>query len=134
MSPRTLMALLREWATHNGSKRDVYWPTGEHVRLRMRLIKEEYDEVREELVKFLPNPTDGSRPHLAKELADLVYVVYGTAAELGIDLDEAVLRVHASNMTKEPGTDGGKAVKGAGYVPPYMDDFGPVEGSVEDAA
>ena len=35
-----------------------------------------------------------------KELADLVYVCYQYAANMGWDLDEAMFRVHQSNMSK----------------------------------
>jgi NTP pyrophosphatase (non-canonical NTP hydrolase) len=35
-----------------------------------------------------------------KELADLVYVCYQYAENLGWDLDEALNRVHLSNMSK----------------------------------
>lgn len=37
---------------------------------------------------------------IAKELADLVYVAYGTAITYGIDLDEVLKAVHESNMSK----------------------------------
>ncbi len=64
--------------------------------------------------------------HVAKELADLVYVTYGTAVSLGINLDEAVRRVHASNMSKR-NPDGtvsyrpdGKVLKPPTYQPPDM--------------
>lgn len=63
---------------------------------------------------------------VAKELADLVYVVYGTAVSLGIDLDEALRRVHASNMSKR-NPDGtvteradGKILKPDTYQAPDM--------------
>ena len=61
--------------------------------LRHSLIKEEAKEVLEEL-------ESRNRAGIAKELADLVYVCYGTAITLGIDLDEAIRRVHDSNMSK----------------------------------
>ena len=35
-----------------------------------------------------------------KELSDLVYVCYQYAANMGWDLDEAMFRVHQSNMSK----------------------------------
>jgi len=38
--------------------------------------------------------------HELKELADLVYVIYGYALARGWDLDEAVRRVHKNNMTR----------------------------------
>ena len=64
-----------------------------------------------------------------KELADLVYVCYQYAANLGWDLDEALDRVHVSNMSKL-GADGkpiyredGKVLKGPNYQPPTLTDL-----------
>jgi len=64
-----------------------------------------------------------------KELADLVYVCYQYAASQEWDLDEAMHRVHQSNMSKL-GEDGkpiyradGKVLKGPNYQPPYIDDL-----------
>ena len=64
-----------------------------------------------------------------KELADLVYVCYQYAANLGWDLDEAMDRVHKSNMSKldEYGKpilrDDGKVLKGPNYTPPNLEDL-----------
>lgn len=62
--------------------------------------------------------------NVAQELADCVYVLYGTSLCYGIDLDAVVAEVHASNMTKL-GADGkpivndaGKVLKGPNYVKP----------------
>jgi predicted HAD superfamily Cof-like phosphohydrolase len=64
-----------------------------------------------------------------KELADLVYVCFQYAENLGWDLDEALDRVHKSNMTKL-GADGkpirredGKVLKGPNYQPPTLTDL-----------
>ena len=64
-----------------------------------------------------------------KELADLVYVAYQMAASQDWDLDEAMRRVHQSNMSKL-GEDGkpiyradGKVLKGPNYKPPYLNDL-----------
>jgi len=64
-----------------------------------------------------------------KELADLVYVCFQYAENLGWDLDEALDRVHESNMTKL-GEDGkptrredGKVLKGPNYQPPNLTDL-----------
>lgn len=87
--------------------------------LRTVLIKEEYAEVLEAT----------EAPEMLKELADLVYVTYGFAATFGWDLDEAVRRVHASNMSKL-GVDGdviyredGKVLKGPNYEEPNLTDL-----------
>ena len=68
-------------------------------------------------------------PSQLKELADLVYVCYQYAASQEWDLDEALHRVHDSNMSKL-GNDGkpiyrpdGKVLKGPNYKPPYLDDL-----------
>ena len=64
-----------------------------------------------------------------KELADLVYVCYQYAANMGWDLDEAMYRVHESNMSKldEDGKpiyrEDGKVLKGPNHAPPYLEDL-----------
>jgi predicted HAD superfamily Cof-like phosphohydrolase len=94
------------------------------VNFRMRLIEEEFNEVLEAAVD-LPE----HKAAILKELADLAYVIYGTAEAFGWDLDEAVKRVHESNMSKL-GEDGkpiyredGKVLKGPNYREPYLEDL-----------
>ncbi len=64
-----------------------------------------------------------------KELADLVYVCYQYAENMGWFLDEALDRVHKSNMSKLD-KDGkpiyredGKVLKGPDYKPPNLEDL-----------
>jgi predicted HAD superfamily Cof-like phosphohydrolase len=100
---------------------------------RINLITEEYEEVSEALVHLEDtrlNLTSSSmfeaRAELAKELADLLYVVYGTAEELGIPLEEVFQAVHQSNMSKvwPDGTvkrnDFGKVLKPPTYTKPDL--------------
>ena len=58
-------------------------------------------------------------PNIAKELADLLYVVYGTAVSYGIDLEPVFQEVQRSNMSKVGGykREDGKWVKPATYSP-----------------
>ena len=70
-----------------------------------------------------------NRANCLKELADLVYVCYQYAENMGWDLDEAMYRVHESNMSKL-GEDGkpiyrkdGKVLKGPNYEPPNLEDL-----------
>lgn len=56
-------------------------------------------------------------PAVAHELADVVYVAYGSAHSLGIPLDDVIAEVHRSNRTRTLRPDG-KMVKGPGYRPP----------------
>ncbi|MGB0909173.1 MAG: MazG nucleotide pyrophosphohydrolase domain-containing protein [Nitrospirales bacterium] len=80
--------------------------------LRMRLIQEEFDELQEAM-------KDKDLPSIAKELADLLYVVYGTAVSCGIDMEPVFTEVHRSNMSKVGGhkREDGKWVKPATYSP-----------------
>lgn len=88
--------------------------------LRFALIDEEFREYREA----------NSLENIAKELADLLYVVLGTAVEHGIvKFDEIFSEVHRSNMSKL-GEDGkpiyredGKVLKGPNYTPPDLSRF-----------
>ena len=75
---------------------------------------------------FRSNPR--AREHALKELADLVYVCFQMAAAFGWELDEALDRVHKSNLSKL--VDGlplkredGKVIKGPNYEPPYLVDL-----------
>jgi len=94
--------------------------------LRLSLIKEEYKEVKKVLDTTRSQYEEIDRSALAKELADLLYVTYGTALVFNIDLDTALLEVHKSNMSKL-GDDGkpirredGKILKGKNYKEPDM--------------
>lgn len=104
----------------------------EAIDLRFRLIHEETGEVLMALERLrwhaeaTPRRDSKGWQAVAKELADLLYVVYGTADVLGIPLPQVYSRVHASNMTKL-GRDGkaikdegGKVLKGPNYEEPDM--------------
>ena len=70
-----------------------------------------------------------NRANCLKELADLVYVCYQYAENMGWDLDEAMYRVHESNMSKldEEGKpiyrEDGKVLKGPNYKQPQLEDL-----------
>lgn len=107
---------------------------------RYRLIKEEFDELAVEIADVATEPWKGegkkkyskaNRERLLKEMADLVYVLYGTAVAMGMDLDEALRRVHASNMSKLPPDgvvlrrDDGKVLKPSTYREPDLRNITP---------
>ncbi|MET8947260.1 MazG nucleotide pyrophosphohydrolase domain-containing protein [Streptomyces sp. NPDC004542] len=84
---------------------------------RGELLAEEAAEVAEVSVT-------GPLDRLAHELADVVYVAYGTALVHGIDLDQVIAEIHRANMSKL-GPDGqtarradGKVLKGEHYRAP----------------
>lgn len=78
-----------------------------------------HDEEHAELVEALEL---GDLSGIARELADVVYVAYGTAHAYGIDLDAALAEVHRANMQKArgPRRADGKALKPPDFVPPDM--------------
>ena len=92
------------------------------------LIVEEFKEFLEaEGLLFRKN--NNIHAEALKELADLVYVCYQYAENMGWFLDEALDRVHISNMSKL-GEDGepvyredGKVLKGPNYKPPDLTDL-----------
>ena len=94
------------------------------LRLRMKLIEEEYNEVRDELSR---ESLDLERT--TAELADLMYVVLGTAVSLGLPIIEVFNEIHRANMSKL-GSDGkpiyredGKVLKGPNFKPADLRKF-----------
>ena len=96
--------------------------------MQKNLIVEEFKEFLEaEGMLFRDNA--GFREDALKELSDLVYVCYQYAANMKWDLDEALRRVHLSNMSKldEDGKptyrEDGKVLKSKNYLPPTLTDL-----------
>lgn len=86
--------------------------------LRVVLHEEEHAELIAELERVPPDPAK-----IARELADVVYVSYGTAWAHGIDLDAALAEIHRAAMDKmRVGVRraDGKILKPPGFVPPDM--------------
>jgi predicted HAD superfamily Cof-like phosphohydrolase len=108
-------------------------PSEEVIELRLSLMDEELHEVIDALGYYrhtddggheiLRDRLDRNLADIAKELADLLVVTYGTARAFGIPIDEVFDAVHRSNMSKL-GEDGkpirredGKVLKGPNYQP-----------------
>ena len=90
--------------------------------MQLALIAEEFEELKHAVAK---EPYENE----LKELADLVYVCFQYAENMEWDLEEALDRVHKSNMSKL-GLDGtpirradGKVLKGPNYKPPILNDL-----------
>jgi predicted HAD superfamily Cof-like phosphohydrolase len=81
--------------------------------LRVRLIQEEADE-------FAQAVAEGDVAEMVDALCDLLYVTYGAAVDLGVDLEPFFAEVHRSNMAKVGGRrrEDGKWLKPAGWMPP----------------
>lgn len=87
-------------------------PSDERVRLRANLILEECEETITSMFDCDTYPaysrwTDTDGPEVkvdmvkvADGLADMIYVIVGTALEFGIPLDKVWSEVHRSNMDK----------------------------------
>ena len=87
------------------------------------------DLIDEECKEFMYACENEGYEQELKELADLVYVCFQYAENMEWDLEEAMCRVHESNMSKL-GLDGkpirrsdGKVLKGPNYQPPKLDDL-----------
>ena len=105
-----------------------------NAQLRVALHTEEHKELIEALgdcregVSFSPGVSAYARRQLARELADVIYVAYGTAHAFAIDLDAALREVHRAAMSKIVRANGeppviradGKVLKPPEFVPPDM--------------
>ena len=96
--------------------------------MQKNLIVEEFKEFLEAEGLLFRNNNDLKADAL-KELSDLVYVCYQYAANMNWDLDEALRRVHESNMSKlgDGGKpiyrEDGKVLKSKNYKPPTLSDL-----------
>ena len=96
--------------------------------MQKHLIVEEFKEFLEAEHLLLKDFTRNKEDCL-KELADLVYVCYQYAANMNWDLDEAMDRVHKSNMSKLDDNgqpifrEDGKVLKSSNYQPPKLSDL-----------
>jgi len=85
--------------------------------IRRKLVEEETAELLEAL-------EGDDIVSIAREIADLVYVLYGMALTYGINLDATIAAVHSANMSKMSPDGGrrlrsdGKVLKGQNYRPP----------------
>ena len=103
-------------------------PTKDKRTYQKNLIVEEFKEFLE-AEGFLFRHGKNFQEESLKELADLVYVCYQYAENMGWLLDEALNRVHLSNMSKldKEGKpiyrEDGKVLKGPNYTPPNLTDL-----------
>ena len=90
--------------------------------LRLSLIKEELDELKEAM-------KNKDLLEVADALTDILYVTYGAGHAFGIDLDKCFEEVQNSNMSKldENGkpiyNESGKVMKGPKYFKPDLSKF-----------
>lgn len=100
----------------------------DQFNLQAKLIVEEYTEVIDALCIF-EQEDKTTHAELLKELADLVFVCYQMAENMGWNLDEAMYRVFQSNMSKLDDSgkpvrnEYGKVLKGTNYKLPDLSDL-----------
>lgn len=98
----------------------------EDKSLRMNLLKEEF-------IEYMEAEENADIVGVADALADMIYIIMGTAHSYNIPIEEIFNEVHATNMAKV-GSDGkvkrredGKILKPEGWTPPNLkgiiDDF-----------
>ena len=87
--------------------------------MRLNILEEEFNEYKAAV-------REGDLLEIADALADMKYVIEGTAHTYGIPLDELFSEVHRSNMSKL-GADGkplyrpdGKVLKGPNFESPRV--------------
>lgn len=114
---KTPMEMVKEYAKTSGQKPDA--------NLYAALIEEEFKEWFHEFIVYGTSDTNQ-----LKELADLLYVIYGYANARGWDLDEALRRVHENNLQRIYQDDGtikrredGKIVRNPNAPKVLLDDL-----------
>jgi len=100
-------------------KEKAEFPENKIVELRIDLIEEELNELKEAI-------KNKDIVEVADALTDILYVTYGAGHSFGLNLDECFDEVQRSNMSKlgEDGkpiyNDSGKVMKGPNYFAPNL--------------
>ena len=98
------------------------FPDNDTIVLRLELIQEELNELREAI-------GDANLVEVADALTDILYVTYGAGHAFGINLDKCFNEVQESNMSKldENGKpiyrEDGKILKGPNYFEPDLSKY-----------
>ena len=100
-------------------KEKAAFPKNKIVQLRINLIEEELNELKEAI-------KNNDIVEVADALTDILYVTYGAGHSFGVNLDKCFDEVQRSNMSKL-GEDGkpiynefGKVMKGPNYFSPNL--------------
>ena len=100
-------------------KEKAEFPENKIVQLRIDLIEEELNELKEAI-------KNKDIVEVADALTDILYVTYGAGHSFGVNLDDCFDEVQRSNMSKlgEDGkpiyNDSGKVMKGPNYFAPNL--------------
>ena len=82
-----------------------------------------YTMMRDEVEEYLEGVEQGDLVNIAKELADILYTVYGTIVEHGLEdkMEDVFAEVHRSNMSKDYHEY--KMIKGNSYFKADIEQF-----------
>lgn len=100
-------------------KEKAEFPDNDTIALRLELIQEELNELREAI-------GNADIVEVADALTDILYVTYGAGHAFGIDLDKCFQEVQESNMSKLDHNgdpiyrEDGKVMKGPNYFQPDL--------------
>lgn len=97
-------------------QKDIFVKNPALVKLRMDLIREEVKELEQAI-------SDNDMIETIDALSDILYVVYGMGASLGINLDKSFDIVHNSNMSKLCQSED-EAKKNVAYYMNNVNNFG----------
>ena len=103
-------------------KESASFPDENIIKLRIKLIKEELEELEQAL-------NDKNLLEVADALTDILYVTYGAGHSFGINLDACFAEVQRSNMSKldENGkpiyNEYGKVMKGPNFSKPNLKQY-----------
>ena len=98
------------------------FPKNKILKLRIDLIQEELNELKEAIEKK-------DIVEVADALTDILYVTYGAGHSFGINLDDCFAEVQRSNMSKldKDGkpifNESGKVLKGPNYFKPDLKQY-----------
>lgn len=100
-------------------KEKAEFPDNDTIALRLELIEEELNELREAI-------GNADIVEVADALTDILYVTYGAGHAFGINLDKCFQEVQESNMSKLDHNgdpiyrEDGKVMKGPNYFSPDL--------------
>ena len=78
---------------HDSPRPNIFENEPENVNAALKLVQEEVGELVDAV-------NEKDYKEVCDALADILYVVYGMGARLGLDMDKAVDLVHKNNMAK----------------------------------
>jgi len=88
------------------------------------LLENQMTYIEEEFYELLHAYNNLERSEVIKEATDVLWVTYGLLHTMGVDVEQAFVRLTDSNVSKLPFTyKDGKVQKGPNYKKPYLNDL-----------